>query len=72
MSILPKRPFLQKVFNLWFTLSKSHESSCAMNKQFGQARAVSFIKDHYGGKPSSYRAAPKSRVEGPCTLLALT
>jgi hypothetical protein len=54
--------FLQKVFNLWPTLSKSY-APISLDKQFGQARTVSLIKDDHGGRPSSYRAVPKSPAE---------
>lgn len=62
---LPGHPFLQTVFNLWFTLSKMYASSSTMDK------AVWTNKDrllHQGllwGRPSSYRAAPPSPVESP-------
>lgn len=36
----------------------------AMNKQFGQAWTVSFLKDHHGESPLSYGATPESPGEG--------
>lgn len=48
---LPERPghsFLQKIFNLWSTLIKSF--STMNNKQFGQIRTISPIKNCHGGE----------------------
>jgi hypothetical protein len=44
-------PFLQKILNPWFILSKTYARTSTITlKQFEQARPISFIKDLGAGE----------------------
>ena len=50
LASLPGHPFLQKLFNLWFTLSKSYASTSAMNKAVCTNKDCFLYQEYAWGK----------------------